>query len=236
MSREQTYTSIILRKQPYGEGDELVTVFTKEAGKLRALAKSVKFSKSKLQYGLQVLFLTKLTLTRSKLPKIIGTEPVQTFSHIRDNLENSKIAFYIIELVLKFTADEHKNEQLFELLRGMLEMLNADLTSEVLDLALAKFKLGILQASGLDVHYPSGNHTQIYFSNYKGGFTLDSAADSRIAKPETYEAFLRLKDIDFGALISQPRPNLGDLQELLSSFIEYQLERKVKSEKYLRDY
>ena len=46
--REQHYSAIILKKQPYREGDEIITLFTKEGGKIRCLAKSVKSPKSKL--------------------------------------------------------------------------------------------------------------------------------------------------------------------------------------------
>ncbi len=60
MPRENTYLSIILKKQAFKEADELITVYTKEAGKLRVLAKSIKSPKSKLQHGLQVLFLVKI--------------------------------------------------------------------------------------------------------------------------------------------------------------------------------
>jgi DNA repair protein RecO (recombination protein O) len=79
MSRENTYAALVLKKQPLNEADELITVFTKEIGKLRVLAKSVKFAKSKLQYSLQSLFLVNLTVTGGGLPKIIGVEVVNLF-------------------------------------------------------------------------------------------------------------------------------------------------------------
>ena len=53
MSRETKLTGIILKKQPLNESDEIITFYTKENGKIRALAKSVKSSKSKLQQKIQ---------------------------------------------------------------------------------------------------------------------------------------------------------------------------------------
>src|SRR5947208_3391870 len=71
MPRENTYQAMILKKQAYAEADEIITFFTFEHGKVRALAKSVKSPKSKLQQKLQALFLVQVTLSHSKFPKII---------------------------------------------------------------------------------------------------------------------------------------------------------------------
>ena len=54
--REIKHTGIILKKQPLGEADELITLFTKEQGKVRVLAKSVKSAKSKLQQNCRLCF------------------------------------------------------------------------------------------------------------------------------------------------------------------------------------
>ncbi|HYV33319.1 MAG TPA: DNA repair protein RecO [Candidatus Limnocylindria bacterium] len=203
MSRETKLTAIILKKQPFKEGDEIITLFTKEQGKVRVLAKSVKSAKSKLQQKLQALFLVEMIVTTGEFPKIIGVEALQVYHHLRENLQAMKMAFYAIELVLKITVDEQPNENLFNSLKNFLEFLDAEKQQEILNLGLAKFKIEILEVSGLGM------------------------------QSQKNELFLKLKQTDFTGLQNINPVGLKELQDSLSQFIEYQLERKVKSERYL---
>ena len=221
MSRETKYTAIILKKQPYKEGDEIITFYTKEQGKVRALAKSVKLAKSKLQQRLQNLFLLNLTLSHGSMPKIISAEPVEVFSALRENLEAVKIAFYALELVLKFTPDEQKNEGLFVLFAEFLNFLNSEISPAVQKIGLAKFKINILQVLGLNVHYPAGSaEAAIFFSPGSGGFSRSRQQDSLSLLPETYLAFLTIKDAKFADLSGLTGLcELTELQNLLSVFV-----------------
>ena len=237
MSRENKYTAIILKKQPFGEGDEIITLFTKEQGKIRALAKAVKKPLSKLQQKLQALFLVDIILTAgSKLPKIIGVEEVKTFGRMRENLMALKTAICALELVLKFTPDEHKNEPLFYLMSEFLEFLDTSQPDEILNLGLAKFKIDILEYSGLGVTYPSvaSAEQQLFFSPLGGGFAYQNYSGSLPVSRGELDLFLLLKAGRFPFLAnSQNFSKINNLQNLLSGFIEHQIERKIKSEKYL---
>ncbi len=246
MARENNYLAIILKKQPFGEGDEILTLFTKEAGKIRGLAKSTKLPKSKLQYALQALFLSKITTTKSSaLPKIIRAETVKTFSHIRESLLAAKIAFYAIELLIKFTADEHKNEQLYNLSESFFGFLDSNSANErLLQLGLAKYKSDFLDCLGLGIHFeiPGDDIINIGFSNSRGGFLFEeSAADYKHVDLKTFEVFAILKKAAFSELpnvfnnYQDLVKNADELQELLSSFIRYQLERDVRSEQFLSE-
>lgn len=236
MSRETQYTGVILKKQPLGDTDELITLFTKEQGKVRVLAKSVKSTKSKLQQKLQALFFVEIRVTTGDLPKVIGVETIKTYSTLRENLQGLKHAFYALEFVLKFSADEQKNEKLFVIFESFLEFLNSCPAPATLDLGLLKFKLSALETVGFAVHYPKEEmlEPQLFFSPETGGFSLNRSGGA--IDIETYQLFLLLKDsrltelseIKFNPLVS------GRLQILLSNFIEYQLERKLKSETFLK--
>jgi DNA repair protein RecO len=236
MPRETKYHAIILKKQPLGEADELITAFSKEAGKLRFLAKSVKLAKSKLQYALQNLFLINLRLAGAKLPIVTGAEIVETFFRIRTHLPAAKLALYATELMVRFTADEHKNAKLFQILLNFLRFLNAQKQQRFFSLGLAKFKIAFLEAVGLKIHF--GPYLwlkeNLVFSNKKGGFTAGRAADGIRVSSGILEAFSAINAATFNDLSALAHlKNLRELQGLLSGFIEYQLEREVKSEKFL---
>ncbi len=210
MAREQIYHSLILKKQPYREADEIITLYTLELGKLRVLARSLKAAKSKLQQSLQSLFLVDVRTAGSRdFPQVIGAEVVQSFAGIRENLQAAKYAFYACELALKFSPDEQKNEPLYFLLRDFFGFLdgcgpNEDLMAP----GLAKFKLGLLEAVGLAVPIaglPSGDLKLL---------------------------FMELQQKPFANLIFLPQtlPGMPVLQKYLSQFILKELEREVKSE------
>ena len=244
MPRETIYNSVILKKQPYGEGDEILTLFTEENGKVRALAKSTKFSKSKLQYALQTCFFTRLTLTQSGLPKIIGAEVVNAFPNIRENLEAAKIAFYALEVTLKATPDEQKNERLFHLLVMFFTFLDLCKThADLLDAGLAKFKIQFLQDLGLGISIPPNldiRDPYLGFSASRGGFISgEDTVDFISVTPEIIAQFSALEQLEFSQLIERQgiagvldQP-LTVLQDLLSTFIRHQLERDIRSERFL---
>lgn len=262
MSRETKCRAIVLKKQAFNESDEIITFFSFELGKIRCLAKSVKVSKSKLQQKLQSLFLVNLSFTHGRLPKIISVEPVKVFLQMRENLESLKRAFYAQESVLKFTPDEQKNEPLFILLENFLEFLNSQNAELVLDLGLVKFKLEILRVLGLaaslaansaDAHSRpqrsrvgseaveardggvANYNRQIFFSPVRGGFNRQPSDDSLKVSADVYGLFLELQAAEFENLKNiQNTAGEKELQNLLSQFIEYQMERKIKSEKFLR--
>ena len=211
MSRETKYTAIILKKQPLNEADEIITFFTREAGKIRALAKSVKLSKSKLQNALQSLFLVNLTLAgKGSLPKIIGVQPVKIFAELRQNSDCIMRAYYACELVLKFMPDGQKNLKLFEFLSDFLTHLNS--ADPNLDSALAKFKAGFLSAIGLSPLF----HQDL------------------LNQPNNLKLCKRLESAHFNDLANQPTfLGLNDLQKFLSNFIVQHLERPVNSESFV---
>lgn len=233
MSREQNFTAIILKKQPFGEADEIITFFTQELGKVRGLAKSIKLQKSKLQQKLQALFLVKVALTRGRLPKIIRAETINTFSHLRHNLQALPHAFYGLELAMKATADEQRNEMLYERLLELLNFLNAADNDKFFFLMSLRFKLQALKALGLMPILPQsggGAQTKYFFSPHRGGFTKESTA---VSWPVEEKAITLLQDLDSAANLNKIQSDQKSLiaaQELLSAFVEYYLERKLKSD------
>lgn len=248
MPRETKYTAIILKKQPYGEGDEILTLFTEERGKVRALAKSVKLAKSKLQSFLQACFLVKVTLTVSALPKFIAVEVVNAFPGIRENLEAVNMAFFALETVLKGTADEHKNRRLFFALNDFFTFLDSHKNrADLLQIGLVKYKIEFLNCLGFSIHAPeellksvSTGSSPIAFSLSRGGFISEPDIGDAIYVPAVVLGqFSQIKAMSFGRADSPeglPKifgSDFKTINNLLSRFINYQLEREIKSEKYL---
>src|SRR5947207_421239 len=92
---------IILKKQNYKEADQIVSVWTHEAGKIRVLAKSLRLPKSKMAYAMQDLSEVELDIVGKSLPTLIGVKPIRHFLGLHKDLKKTAIAFYGAELMLK---------------------------------------------------------------------------------------------------------------------------------------
>jgi DNA repair protein RecO (recombination protein O) len=233
MSREFKFTGIVLKKYPLNEGDEIVTVFTKESGKLKFLAKSIKNPKAKLQGALQMLFCLNLrTLKSGQIPKILSAEIVETFPNIRENLEIMKACFNVCELVLKFSAEGEKQPEIFLLLQDFLKVVNGESFSLAkLPLVLVEFKVHFLGLLGLNLDFPKNiGEKQYFFSNAFGGFFEKKEIGSVSVSKKTLELYLLLRS---KSLIANGFTDPQELNFILTKFMEYYLEREIKSEKYL---
>jgi DNA repair protein RecO len=241
MSREQSYQALLLKKQPFGEGDEVVTFFTREGGKLRFFAKSTKLAKSRLQYALQALFLVNVTVTGgSNFPKIIHAQPVEIFPHLREDLPAIKIAYYAVELLLKFTPDGQRNDELFDFYKEFFIFLNSCRNARCLDHGLAKFKIDLLELLGYGVHFSEDflADPHVGFSNVRGGFGVTQGADFIALNSHVVKQFVFLREHTFTSILEGSEgegqdEGISQLQDLLSGFIRYHLERDVKSEEFL---
>ena len=114
---------IILKKQNYKEADQILTVWTRQSGKIRCLARGVRLNKSRLAYSLADLAQVEIQLAGRNLPTLIGVSPVRQFRTLVQDLKKTAMAFYAAELMMKMTADEHPNPQAFELLSDFLSRL-----------------------------------------------------------------------------------------------------------------
>jgi len=232
--REKTVEAVILKKQALGEADELVTIYAKESGKLRVVCKSSKLAKSKLQSQLQPVFLSQLTLVgNGPLPKVILATALSTHREIYESLAKMQLWYVASELVMRATADEETNISLYNLLVQFLKELgqNQDTHRELL--ILLSFKIKLLHAIGVSIQPPTDSEAENYFSNEHGGFlsgikTVDGVAVSKMATA----LFEQLNNSDISAL-GNIAADSKELNGLITQYISYQLEREIRSEKFV---
>src|SRR6185436_11737651 len=97
--RYKKLTGIILKKQNYKEADQILTVWTREAGKVRLLAKGLRRPVSKLNYALPDLGVSELHFTGNNLPVLIAAKPIRQFQSLSQDLQKTIIGFYAAELM-----------------------------------------------------------------------------------------------------------------------------------------
>jgi len=139
---------IVLKRQNLGEADRILTVLSKEFGKISIRAPGVRRIKSRRSAHIELLNLSQLTLysgSKTFMPIVTEAQALEDFSEIKKNLCKIGYAYYICELVNGLCADSQENRSVFFHLKATLSALNQ--TSNALDL-VKKFEKDLLRELG----------------------------------------------------------------------------------------
>ena len=142
--------AIILKRIDYSEADRIITVLTRERGKVQLLAKGIRRSKSKLAGGLELFSVTNVSYIdgRSDLKTVIGTQLQSFFSIISSDLERTMLGYEFLKLTNRLTEDESE-PIFFELLESALQSLNDARHSVALTESWFLLQLAIASGEGL---------------------------------------------------------------------------------------
>lgn len=116
---------IVFRETKFKESDKIITVFTKENGKIQAMAKGARNPRNKLFSSTQILSYSEFITYKGKsLYSINQGDIINSFYDLREDLTKLAYASYIMELVDIATVIEEPNEKLFYLLSKTLKLLS----------------------------------------------------------------------------------------------------------------
>ncbi len=118
---------VILARRNFSEADRIISVFTKNFGKLSVIAKGVRKPMSRKRGHLEVFSYIKFIAHRGKtLDLMTEVATIDSFTQVRKNLKKVAVAYFVVEVIAKITREEAKNEDLFELLVETLQKLKAN--------------------------------------------------------------------------------------------------------------
>ena len=116
---------IIIRRGNANDFDRLLTVYTKEFGKVLLKAKSVRKNESKLKGHLELFLLVHLMIAPGRgLDIITGVETIENFSNLRQNVSSLAVAHYLAEITDKLIAGPEKDANIWNLLLESFSWLN----------------------------------------------------------------------------------------------------------------
>jgi DNA repair protein RecO (recombination protein O) len=126
MSKIIKTEAVVLSKLNYGDSSSIVTLFTKEYGKLSAMLKGGRNPKSKLSLivdpinYLEVIFYN----NPSRDLQILTSADIKAhFPKIKDDLDKLKYAHSVIELVKNLSVEHEVNKKLFSGIIRILELM-----------------------------------------------------------------------------------------------------------------
>lgn len=128
MSRPRTYRvqGVVLRRVDTGEADRILTLYTREQGKVRAIAKGVRRLTSRRAGHLELFSLGDMQLAVGRdLDVVQQADTVEAFRHVREDLERAAHAYYLVEILDLMTEEREEQASVFRALVDALQALDA---------------------------------------------------------------------------------------------------------------
>jgi DNA repair protein RecO (recombination protein O) len=109
--RSYRVEAIVLRHADWGEADRILTLYTRQRGKLRVIAKGARRIKSRKAGHLEPFTRVTLQLAKSHtLPIVTQAETVNAYLPLRDDLLKTATASTLVEMLDRYTyEDESEN-------------------------------------------------------------------------------------------------------------------------------
>jgi len=117
--------AVVLRHSDYGEADRLLTLYTRQLGKTRAIAKGARKIASRKAGHIEPFTHVKLQLAKGRdMFLVTQADTVDAYLPLREDLILTSHASYVLELLDRFTyEDETENLPTFRLLTETLSRL-----------------------------------------------------------------------------------------------------------------
>jgi len=246
MTSPRTYQTqaIVIKQTKLGEADKIVTLYTLEFGKLKAVAKGACRPGSKLGGNVEPPNYSLLMLAKGRnLDIITQSQTVDGFSKLRGDLWCISCGFYILELIDVFTTESSPNEPLFDLLLDTLKNLSPSNGDETV---LRYFELQLLHHLG---YRPQLHKCVVCSSSLKPGLIFFSPGQGGALCPECNHAEFASRAISIDALkvlrlwqdcnystasrVKMSSKLSSELRQLMQEYITYLLQREVKSMTWL---
>ena len=239
-SRAFQTAGIVIKRHKFGEADRLVTLFTADLGKVRAIAKGAMRPGSKLGGNVELLTHSQLMLARGRsLDIITQAQAIDTFLPVRDSLELMSCGFYLSELVDTFTEENVEDREMFDLFLSTLRELAAAREGERI---LRYFELRLLSHLGYRPQLGKcANCNRLllpevnYFSAAQGGVLCRTCGYPDIgARTISVNALKVLRfwlhsDFTTASRVKLSVELTNEIKSLMREHIRYVLEKQLKS-------
>ncbi|KYG32041.1 DNA repair protein RecO [Alkalihalobacillus trypoxylicola] len=233
---------IVIRTSVYGESNKIVTLFTRELGKIGVMARGAKKPKSRLSSVSQLFMYGHFLVQKNQgLGTLNQGEIIDSFREVRNDLYLAAYASYIVELLDRLTDESEKNPYLFELLYQVLHYLDEGIDPDVL---MRIFEMKMLAVAGIKPELDQcvscqKQHLPAAFSIKEAGFLCSNCLykDSYAYKMTEQSAkLLRLffyMDLNRLGKISLKEDTKKALKTIIQAYYEEYSGVTLKSRKFL---
>jgi DNA repair protein RecO (recombination protein O) len=235
---------LVLHRMPLGETDRIVTLFSREHGKIRAVAKGARRPGSRLGGATELFVHADVQLATGRSLDILKQVSVRSsYSAVRTDLGMLARATYLCELTDHLVGeDRHPHPEIFDLLDGALMQLTDDqaagdavlcrcILSMMVDLGYAPELDCCLRCGAAQAAVPCG------FSPLMGGILCDECItvcrDDHPLSPASL-CWLRQAVQPHNKQAEAPtRQVLQEIEPILRWYVRVRTDRELKSAEFL---
>jgi DNA repair protein RecO (recombination protein O) len=225
-------TGVVLRTYRLGEADRIVVLLTQGRGKVRAVAKGVRKTKSKFGSRLEPTSHIAIQLYEGReLDIVTQVDSIDHFRPIRDDLDRIARASAMLEVVEQVAQEGEANPRLYRMLLGALRSL-ADHDPP---LVVPAFFLKLLSLEGfrpvVDRCVECGEAGPLVAFHLEAGGTLCAACrQGQAITPDGLDLLVRILGGQLGSALNEPpSPATYEVEHLATRAVEHHLERRLRS-------
>jgi len=224
---------VVLRTYKLAEADRIIVLFARGRGKIRAVAKGVRRTKSKFGSRLEPGSIVQLQLYEGRnLDIVTQAERVVSFRNLRSDLDLYARASLLLEMVDNTVVEADSNPALYKLLTGALTELERNGNQ----LVVAAFAAKLLALEGVQPMVDrcvrcGATENLVGIQMHEGGVICQSCPPTgEPLSPEARQAFALVLSGRVRQVLEQtPKPVAQELEALVSRLVEQHTERRLKS-------
>ncbi|MFC4558846.1 DNA repair protein RecO [Virgibacillus kekensis] len=234
---------IVIKTRDYGESNKIVTLFTNKLGKVSAIARGAKKPKSRMAAVTQPFILGEFFVyVNSGLSTIQQGDVKDSIRAVREDIEKTAYAAYIVELTDKLTDSQSPDMYIFDQLYQTLKWI-ADHTDSEIPIMMYELKLfrkgGF--APGVDRCINCGEKNFPFaFSIQEGGLLCTRCRhldEQAIGLPDNVAKLLNIflnVELERVGTISVKQENVRLLRQIIDAYYEQYGGFFLKSKRFLK--
>lgn len=235
-------TGVVLRTMRLGEADRIVTLLTPGRGKVRAVAKGVRKTKSRFGGRLEPLNHVSLLLYEGReLDIVTQADTLEQFRTVREDLDRLAKATSLLEATDQVCQEHHAAPRLHSMLLGALRALSA----RDAPLLVPAFFLKVLSLEGFHPLLDACGGCEsappavelVAFDVGQGGVLCRSCASRFAALALSVDGLALVRRVlggDLAAALAEPPSRAtAEVDRLATRALEHHLERRLRSVKVL---
>lgn len=237
--------ALVLHRTNLGETDKILTLLSRESGKLSAVAKGSRGPKSKLSGATELFTYSRMLLATGKSLDIVSQGEIrESFPALRDDLALMTRATYLCELTDRLVEEREPNQDVFDLLLSALYLLQR--RTDEPDVIVHAYELRLLTERGYAPHLDACVRcgaplfrARAGFSPSLGGLLCGQdrfSVDDTISIAAESVAFMQALLARETEEVVRLRPSQAALRETarcMRWYIRYRTERDLKSAEFL---
>lgn len=224
--------AVVLRTHKLGEADRIVVLMTRGRGKVRAVAKGVRKTKSRFGGRLEPPGRVSLLLYEGRNLDVINqADSIDHYRTLREDLDRMTDALAMLEAVDQVAQEGEANPPLYKMLAGALRTL-ADAPQRP-PILLGAFYWKLLALEGvapvIDACAECGSPEVVSFDPVQGGTLCRDHRRGTPVEAETLEAVAMILGGQLAAVLREPPgPAAFAANHLATAALEAHLERRLR--------